>query len=273
MKFNSEDIWHGVPAVNLAKDASLPSEVFRFSLSDFVCRWKGFPSMNNLEKRNRLERIFNADYFDSHTVLTDAISLEKLIDTGFYDPSPKDGSGFIYIYTFEDNVLAGQFTQGMLWWETLCYETKMKIGRTEQNLLNRINQQLDMKTTVSEPPILLAAFWTNQVCICERTIHQQLASKRLTDSMGRTARGGVEWFKDIPTSVMPIIRYWAERYREDLSQYITTDNQTDGSNQLSREESEKIQLPRFSDYFEDDEEGKEESEKIQLPRFSDYFED
>jgi hypothetical protein len=213
MRFNSDDIWYDVPVVKLTESVILPPGVFRFSLSDFLHVWKGFPSMSLLEKRNRLERIFNADYFESATVLTDAISLEKLINTGFNAPSPQDESGFIYIYTFEDNILAGQFTEGMLWFTKSRYETKLKVGRTEQNILARVDQQLSMRTSVSEPPILLTALWTKQVVLCERTIHQQLSSKRLTDSTGKAAKGGVEWFKDIPTSAIPIVLHWVSFFR------------------------------------------------------------
>lgn len=221
MTFNSEDIWHDIPAVKLFEGVPLPPGVFRFSLSDFISVWKGFPSKSLLEKRDRLERIFNADYFDSHTVLTDAISLEKLMNTGFYDPSPKDGSGFIYIYTFEDNILAGQYLQGMLWWRVSRYKTKLKIGRTSQNVLNRIDQQLDSRTSVSEPPILLTAFWTNLVVQCERDIHHELRNKRLTGKMGGAAKGGVEWFKDTPTLAIPIILKWVTRYRNRPSPIVS----------------------------------------------------
>lgn len=223
MRFNIENIWYDVPAVKITNNVTLPPGLFRFSLSDFVYVWKGFPSMSCAEKRNRLERTFNTDYFDAHTVLTDAISFEKLVDTGYYAPSLGDGSGFIYIYTFEDNVLAGKHRQGKLWWAVDRYDTKLKVGRTEQHILNRIDQQLDLRTTVSEPPILLTALWTKEVAMCERTIHQQLSSKRLTDSTGKAARGGVEWFKDIPTSVIPIVLYWVSRYRRG-AEAITPDD-------------------------------------------------
>ncbi len=36
MRFNSEDIWHDVPAVKITKDVTLPPGVFRSSLSDFA---------------------------------------------------------------------------------------------------------------------------------------------------------------------------------------------------------------------------------------------
>jgi hypothetical protein len=224
MRFNSEDIWHDVPAVKITDSLSLPPGVFRVSLSDFAYVWKGFPSMNYLDKCNRLKRTFNTDYFESPTVLTDALSLEKLMNTGYYDPSVGDGSGFIYIYTFEDNVLAGKHKQGRLWWAVDRYDTKLKVGRTEQNILNRVDQQLGLRTAVSEPPILLTALWTKQVALCERTIHQHLSSKRLTDSTGRAAKGGVEWFKDIPTSVIPIILSWVSRYRRGAEVISSTDN-------------------------------------------------
>ena len=230
MKFDSEDIWPNIPGVNLTKNVNLPPGIFRFSLSDFAYVWKGLSSMNCLEKRNRLERIFNTDYFESHTVLTDAISLEKLINTDFYDPSCKDDSGFIYIYTFEDNVLAGQHTQGMLWWKSCRYKAKLKVGQTGQNPFNRINQQIDSKTCIPEPPILLTALWTNQVAQCEREIHQELSNKRLIDSTGKAAKGGVEWFKDIPTSAIPIILCWVSRYRRGAD--VVTNTQQMGESAL-----------------------------------------
>ncbi len=213
MKFNSNDIWHDVPTVKLTKNTIYPPGIFRFCLSDFISLWEGFPSMNYQEKKDRIARIFNIDYFDSFTVLTDAISLEKLIKSTFSAPSLSDESGFIYIYTFEDNVLAGQYTQGMLWWAVRRYETKLKVGRTEQNIFNRISQQFDIRTSISEPPILLTALWTNRVVLCERTIHQQLNSKRLTDTIGKVSRGGVEWFKDVPSSAIPIVLHWVSYYR------------------------------------------------------------
>ncbi|MEH2217873.1 MAG: GIY-YIG nuclease family protein [Nostoc sp.] len=215
MKFNVADLLPEIPAIKLAEDFNPPPGVFRFSLSDFILVWKGFPSKNIIEKRQRLEKIFNTDYFDAYTVVADAISLNKLIYTDFYDPSPKNGSGFIYLYTFEDNVLAGKYSQGLLWWTYSRYETKLKIGRTEQNVLNRIDQQLLTRTSISEPPILLSAFWTNLVVQCERNIHYELRNKRLSDNMGRAARGGIEWFKDTPTLAIPIILKWITRYRID----------------------------------------------------------
>lgn len=213
MRFSSDDIWHDIPEVDIHNDFIPETDsIFRICLEDFVYSWKGFPSMHPSKKRERLSCIFNVDYFESHTVLTDSISIEKLINTDFYAPSPNDGSGFIYIYTFEDNVLAGLYEQGILWWKTKRYETKLKIGRTEQNVLRRIDQQLDRKTGISEPPILLAAFWTKLVVPCEREIHRELANKRLADKMGRPARGGVEWFKDTPTLTLPIVLRWVEHF-------------------------------------------------------------
>lgn len=213
MRFDSDNIWHDIPAIDISSGFIPETDsIFRICLEDFVYSWEGFPSMHPSKKRERLSDVFNVDYFESHTVLTDAISLEKLINAGFYDPSPNDGSGFIYIYTFEDNVLAGLYEQGILWWKAQRYETKLKIGRTEQNVLRRIDQQLDRKTGIPEPPILLAAFWTKLVVPCEREIHRELADKRLADKMGRPARGGVEWFKDTPTMALPTVLKWVEHF-------------------------------------------------------------
>ncbi|MEJ1934989.1 hypothetical protein WDZ92_32735, partial [Nostoc sp. NIES-2111] len=90
MKFNVADLLPDIPAIKLTEGVNPPPGIFRFSLSDFLLIWKGFPSKNLIEKRERLEQIFNADYFDACTVVTDAMSLDKLIYTDFHAPSPKD---------------------------------------------------------------------------------------------------------------------------------------------------------------------------------------
>jgi hypothetical protein len=211
MGFDSDDIWHDIPVINIAND-SIPTDdsIFRISLDTFVYCWESFSSMSTSQKRDRLSQVFNIDYFDSASVLTNANSLEKLKSSGFYDKSPADQSGFIYIYTFEDNVLAGLYEQGLFWWKNRRYEAKLKIGRTEQNVFRRINQQFDNKTGISEPPILLAVFWTKLVVQCERGIHHELIDKRLKDKEGNLAKGGVEWFKDTPTQILPIVLKWVK---------------------------------------------------------------
>jgi T5orf172 domain/Sigma-70 region 2 len=211
MGFDSDDIWHDIPTINIATD-SIPTDdsIFRINLDTFVGCWESFSSMSTAQKRDRLSQIFNIDYFDSATVLTNADSLEKLKKSGFYDRSPADQSGFIYIYTFEDNVLAGLYEQGLFWWKNRRYETKLKIGRTEQNVFRRIHQQFDNKTGISEPPILLAVFWTKLVVQCERGIHCDLTHKRLKDNEGNLAKGGVEWFKDTPTQILPTVIQWVK---------------------------------------------------------------
>jgi Meiotically up-regulated gene 113 len=224
MQVNIENLLPSIPSTKISEDFNLPSGIFRFSLSDFVAVWRGFPNHNLIEKRERLERIFNTDYFDAHIVVSDAISLDKMVYSTFSAPSPQDRSGFIYIYTFEDNVLAGKYSQGWLWWTAHRYKAKLKIGRTEQNVFNRIDQQLATRTSVSEPPILLAAFWTNSVIQCERDIHLALGDKRLTDNTGRAAKGGVEWFKDTPTMALPTVIEWVTYHRNNQSNSIEQAN-------------------------------------------------
>ncbi|MBD1873919.1 GIY-YIG nuclease family protein [Nodosilinea sp. FACHB-131] len=216
MRFSSDDIWHDIPEVDISDEELIDfiddGSIFRVCLEDFIYAWKGFPSMHPSKKRERLSSIFNVDYFEEYTVLTDVVSLKKLLNTDFYEPSPANGSGFIYIYTFEDNVLAGLYEPGLLWWRTKRYEAKLKIGRTEQNVLRRIDQQLDRKTGICEPPILLAVFWTQWVVSCEHEIHQELAGKRLSDKTGKPAKGGVEWFKATPTLTLPVVLKWVEHF-------------------------------------------------------------
>jgi hypothetical protein len=92
MRFDSDNIWNGIEAIDISDGIPDTDSIFRFCLDDFVYIWEGFASRNPAEKRGRLSDIFNIDYFDSCTVVTDSISLEKLANAGFYDSSPKDGS-------------------------------------------------------------------------------------------------------------------------------------------------------------------------------------
>jgi hypothetical protein len=215
MKFNCEDLIPGIPKVQLPEESKQQNGYFRISLSDFLPIWQGFPLQGIAQKRNRLESIFNADYFDEYIVVSDSISIEKIRSTNFSQPSPKNGSGFIYVYTFEDNVLAGARKEGFLWWEKTRYEPKLKIGRTEQHPFYRIERQLDKKANIPEPPILMAILWTELVATCERDIHYELTKqgKRLSDDKGRQKRGGVEWFKDELNQSMPTIYNWINHYR------------------------------------------------------------
>lgn len=223
MGFDSDDIWHDIPVINITNNSTVTdNSIFRINLDTFVCCWESFPSMSTCQKRDRLSQIFNIDYFNSDTVLTNKTSIEKLKKSRFYDPSPSDQSGFIYIYTFEDNVLAGLYEQGFFWWKTCRYEAKLKIGRTEQNVFRRIEQQFDSKTGVSEPPILLAVFWTKLVVQCEREIHNELIDKRLKDKEGNLAKGGVEWFKDTPAQILPIVLKWVKHFNELLGYHPET---------------------------------------------------
>jgi hypothetical protein len=79
-------------------------------------------------------------------------------------------------------------------------------------------------TSISEPPILLAAFWTNSVVQCERDIHLAMEDKRLTDKTGRAAKGGVEWFKDTPTRALPTVLEWVTHHRDNYSNLIEQAN-------------------------------------------------
>ena len=191
MGFNSDDIWHDIPIIRIGND-DIPTDgsIFRISLDTFIPYWESSPSRSLAQKREHLSKIFNIDYFDSATILTNAVSLKKLQGWDFYDQPPTERSGFIYAYTFEDNILAGLQEQGLFLLEPRQYETKLKIGRTGQNIFNRIKQQFDKKTGVPEPPILLLFFWNKSVVQCEREIHKELDDKRLKDKEGNIAKIG-----------------------------------------------------------------------------------
>jgi hypothetical protein len=221
-------LWPNIPTVDIANEIPPQEGLFKISLTEFTKQWKGFPFRDIEAKRERLYDIFNKNYFDEDTVITDALSLRKLINTNFSECGLQDGSGFIYVYSFEDNILARHFKQGIFWWETSDYEAKLKIGRTERHPFFRIEQQFGSKTNIPEPPILLAMLWTDLVRPCERDIHRELRSigKRLMDCDGEPARGGKEWFRDTPQEALSLVYRWIKEYRIDLSGLIPATNKT-----------------------------------------------
>lgn len=225
---NLDILWSNIPTVDIAEKIPPQEGLFKISLAEFTKQWKGFPLRNIEAKQERLYDIFNKNYFNEDTVITDALSLSKLIDTNFSECSLQDGSGFIYVYSLEDNILAGYFKQGIFWWETSDYEAKLKIGRTARHPFFRIEQQFGSKTNIPEPPILLAMLWTDFVSRCERDIHRELraTSKKLIDHDGEESRGGREWFRDTPKEALSLVYRWIKEYRTDLSGLIPSTGET-----------------------------------------------
>jgi hypothetical protein len=210
-KFSENEIFGGTQVIK-SLDNLPQNKFFRLSLATFAPHWKGFKRKDEVEA---LKSIFHVDYFDDSLFVTDAISLPVLLTQEFYSLSNEDKSGFVYIYTFEDKVLAGKFQSGFLFFTSTNYKAKIKVGCTTRNVFYRIKQQvIQAGAALSDPPILLAAFWVPRPFSCEAEIHNAFSKQQVTDSNGQPFHFvGTEYFYAVPKEVLPDIYKLVQKNR------------------------------------------------------------
>jgi T5orf172 domain len=201
-RFTADEIF-GRTQIIKSLDNIPQNKPFRLQLSEFAKHWEGRRSRDELEL---LKEVFNEDYFEDSLFVTDSVSLDFLLSQRFHSKSSDDGSGFVYIYTFENNVLAGKFVHGGFFgfFTNKGYEAEIKIGQTTRNVFKRIYEQVvEAKTALSAPPILLAAFWVPKSGGCENQVHTAFEDKRVTSKNGKPYKlTGVEWFIDKPQDAL-----------------------------------------------------------------------
>jgi T5orf172 domain len=201
-RFTADEIF-GRTQIIKSLDNIPQNKPFRLQLSEFAKRWEGRRSRDELEL---LKEVFNEDYFEDSLFVTDSVSLEFLLTQKFHSRSSDDGSGFVYVYTFEDKVLAGKYIHsGFLgFFSSKEYKAKIKIGQTTRNVFKRIHEQVvEAKTALADPPILLAAFWVPKSGGCENQVHTVFDDKRVTNKHGKPYKlTGVEWFIDKPQDAL-----------------------------------------------------------------------
>jgi T5orf172 domain len=202
-KFSDDEIFGGTQVIK-SLDNLPKNKFFRLSLSTLATHWKGFKRKDEVEA---LKSIFHVDYFNDSLFVTDSISLPVLLTQEFYSLSNEDKSGFVYIYTFEDKILAGKFQSGFLFFTSTNYKAKIKVGCTTRNVFYRIKQQvIQAGAALSDPPILLAAFWVPRPFNCEAAIHNALSTQQVTDSKGQPFHFvGTEYFYAVPKEALPDI--------------------------------------------------------------------
>jgi hypothetical protein len=229
--FTADEIFGRTPVVEDIKKAP-KNGPFRLKLSEFANIWEGHKSKDEI---HLLQAVFNADYFDEALFVTDSVSLETLLKQRFYSSSADDGSGFVYIYTFNNSVLAGKFSHGGFFglFAKNGYKAEIKIGQTTRNIFKRIYEQIEQaKTMVSSPPILLAAFWVPRSGGCERTLHIEFENKRVVGANNKPYRlTGVEWFVDEPQKALDAVWEIVVQHRENNEELVLSEK-LDGGEDL-----------------------------------------
>jgi hypothetical protein len=77
-----------------------------------------------------------------------------------------------------------------LFWETIRYESRLKIGRTFRHPIQRIHEQSEGGSSRSIIP--LGLFWSPNIVKDDQSIGSRLSHKNLNDTPG------IEWFSCNP---------------------------------------------------------------------------
>jgi hypothetical protein len=148
------DIWKGIESIKLHK--TMPNFtyplLFRYSLCDL-----------NIACSDKLPLVkFNLDFHRSKTILSDLYSSENnmrgLFNLPLNTEIQEDGSGWIYLYTNDQELLNGKKEEGLFWWYQISYKCRIKIGITGRHPIQRIREQ--QSTGVSRLPLILGLLWT-----------------------------------------------------------------------------------------------------------------
>lgn len=188
--------WRYVPTLTLAnyETKTLP-EVFRITLAD----------LNKLSGHRLPIECFDDDAHEKYTIATDAYSFPRVLelkDQNLYRTANENGTGWIYIYSNIAEIGIGRCEEGSLWWKSINYSCRVKIGYTGRHLFKRLKEQTDKAAiALARKPIILGAFWSPQIVLAERSIHQRLRSFRAENA------GGTEWFECPPVDALKAVRH------------------------------------------------------------------
>ncbi|MEH2388345.1 MAG: GIY-YIG nuclease family protein [Nostoc sp.] len=207
------EFWKHVPTLALVnyETKTLP-EVFRITLGD----------LNELFGSRFPIECFDYDALDKYTIATDTYSFPHLLelkDQSLYGAANEDGSGWIYIYSNIAEIGIGRCEEGYLWWKSINYNCRVKIGRTGRHLFQRLKEQADKAATaLARKPVVLGAFWTPNVTNVERSIHQRLRNFKAENA------GGTEWFECPSVFALKAVRHvLLESRKIQLEQTVSSD--------------------------------------------------
>jgi hypothetical protein len=194
-KIFGKDIWKEIEVIELNKinpDTHIP-ELYRYSLN----------SLNKVCGDNLPLVKFNLDFHCSRTIISDKYSYEYNMRGLFNTPlkikleDKKDESGWIYLYTNEQELNDGRQEKGWFWWYSLEYKCRIKIGRTGRHPIQRIREQ--QSTGVPHLPLILGLFWTPTIVTADNVLRDRLRPFMATNA------GGSEWYKLKPHEALKIV--------------------------------------------------------------------
>ena len=200
-----KDIWKEIEGIELNEinpDTDVP-KLYRYSLNSLnkVCRDK-LPLVK-----------FNLDFHRSRTIISDKYSYEHnmrgLFNTPLRIEKLQDESGWIYLYTNEQELTNGRQEKGWFWWYSLEYKCRIKIGRTGRHPIQRIREQ--QSTGVPHLPLILGLFWTPTIVTADNVLRERLKSFIAPNS------GGSEWYKLKPNEALNIVLESIEDCRNSTS--------------------------------------------------------
>jgi hypothetical protein len=180
-----KDFWNGIYPIDLSTCSQQKSSRFvRFSLDNLNA------ALGDVLSCNKLDSVLRS----TPTIVSDSGSLEHLLalskKTQHSYKCPGE-SGWIYIFSNIAEIYLGQEIDKFLFWKTIRYESRLKIGRTFRHPIQRIHEQ-SASEGHSRAIIPLGLFWSPKIVIDDQRIGSRLAHKNLNDTPG------IEWFNCSP---------------------------------------------------------------------------
>jgi T5orf172 domain len=190
-KNRGQNIWKDIECIELSELDSSKQQLSRYSLI----------SLNQACGDKLPLGKFNLDYYRSRIIVSDNYSFQDnmrgLFDTPIKAKEKEDGSGWIYLYTNEQELNNGKLEGGWLWWYSIKYKCRIKIGRTGRHPIQRIREQ--QSAGVAHLPLILGLLWTPTIGTADTVLRNVLKSYKARNS------GGDEWYLIEPSEALKIV--------------------------------------------------------------------
>lgn len=184
-KVNIKDFWNGIYPIDLLSYSSQKTNKYvRFSIDDLN------DALGDVLSFNRLDSVLRG----VPTIVSDQESIGHLLSlygerqSSYQCPG---NTGWIYIFSNIAELYLGQEIDRFLFWETIRYESRLKIGRTSRHPIQRIHEQ-STGSDYSRSIIPLGLFWSPNIVKDDQQIGSRLSYRNLNDTPG------IEWFSCNP---------------------------------------------------------------------------
>lgn len=203
-KILGKNIWKEIEGIELHEinpDTHIP-KLYRYSLNSLnkVCG-----DILPLVK-------FNLDFHRSRTIISDYYSYQNemrgLFKTPLRTEKHQDGSGWIYLYTNEQELVNGKEETGWFWWYNLEYKCRIKIGRTGRHPIQRIREQQGIG--VPHLPLILGLLWTPTIVRADNILRERLKRYAALNT------GSTEWCELKPKDALNIVLESIEDCRSNI---------------------------------------------------------